>query len=480
MKQYDLIIIGSGPAGLEVEGMLADPTKKIAVIEKSQSNFGGVCINQGCMPTKHLAKCADFKANAAKASEFNIDIPKITLDVSRITAGKNQLTSQLRTKHQGHIPADIIFGHGRFINNKTIEVTKDNGEKEQLSADKIVIATGSRPSTLRGIDTDGTFIKNSDHFLNNQTLPKNLLIIGGGVIGMEFASIYNTFGSKVTIVEAAPTVLPNEDQDTGMLAKELLEKKGIEIHTNLFIASAVVENNQVNCTFKRSFAPEIESTLSSGTFDQVLVAVGRTPNTDDLGLDNTDITLTKGFINVDEYLETEVKGVYAAGDIITTMMLAHTAVYEAMVITSNMKQPLSMKNNNSAVPRVVFTNPEIAGVGLTEREAKQQFCDIKVINFPMEANGKNFIEHMTDGRIKLIFSGEELTLVGASIIGKAATEVIHELTLAVTHKLTHMDLKHTIHAHPTTSEIIWFTVFKGMLADSTESYMQMMKEKMGK
>lgn len=470
MRDFDLIIIGSGPAGLEVEHMLGDPEKRVCILDKSPSKYGGVCVNTGCMPTKHLAKCAEIIEISKKAKEFSLNIPEIDVNLSDITDGKMHLTSMLSGFHQSTTNSEIMFGEAKFISNKVLDVTKSDGEKEQITAENIVIATGSRPATLPFIEVDGHYICNSDQLLDNREIPNSMLIIGGGVIGLEFASIYRSYGSEVTIVEAAPVLLPNEDIDTGMMTKELLEKRGIQVFTNHKITSAIINESKVDCTFEGT-------SLESQTYDKVLVCVGRLPNTDNIGLENTDITLTKGFIDVNDSLEVSVSGIYAAGDIISTLMLAHTAVYEAMVITANLNAPGSMSNRNQIAPRVIFSNPEIAGVGLIEREAKEKYGAIKVINFPMEANGKNVIEHMTDGRVKLIFAEENLTLVGASIIGKLATELIHELTLAVTHKLTYLDLKHTIHAHPTTSEVIWFALFKGMLADSTEKFMKMMNEK---
>ena len=470
MEEYDLIILGTGPAGLEIEMMLGDPTKKICMIDEQASTLGGVCVNTGCMPTKYLTTCAEILETAERAKEFSIQIPGVSMDFCNIVKCKQQMSCMLRNLHRDESNAEIIYGHARFVENKIIEITKENGEKERVTAEEIVIATGSRPRSIPNIAFDGQYICTSDDIQNIDTVPKTLLIVGGGVIGLEFASIFKTFGSDVTVIEAAPMILPNEDMDTGMLAKELFEKNSIDVHTNTCLNSAKVSNHQVVCEFSGE-------TLASGSYDRVLIAIGRIKNTDDLGLENTDITTTKGSVDVNEYLETSVPKVYAAGDIIPTMMLAHSAVYESLVITSNMKKSNSMKNINRAVPRVVFSNPEIAGVGLTEKEAKELYGDIKVINFPMLLSGMNMITHQTDGRLKLIFSGTDLVLIGASIIGRLATELIHELTLAVTYKMTFYDLKNMIHAHPSTSEVIWFSVLKGMLLDSTECFIEMMKDK---
>ena len=470
MKKYDVVILGSGPAGLEVSNMLSQANKKICLIEKDSEAFGGVCVNKGCMPTKHLAKAADVLELSRKAHEFGIEVPSVKPRMDQIHNMKENLINMLGGMHQKHTQSEIIFGHGRFVSNSEVEVTKKDGSTERITANEFVIATGSRPRSLPSLKIDGEYICTSDELLNNNIIPNNMLVVGGGVIGLEFASIYKSYGSEVTIVEATPRIMPNEDVDTSMMVQELLQKRGITIMPSTSIDKAEIEEGKVRCSFKGT-----EET--SNTYDKVLVGVGRQPNTDDLGLENTDVRLENGFIQVDDYLQTDVKHIYAAGDVIETLMLAHTAVYESMVITTNMINPRSMSYTNKVAPRVVYTQPEIAAVGLTESEAREIHGQIKVINFPMKMNGKTIIEHMTEGRIKLIYKSDDKVLVGASIIGKSATEIIHELTLAVTHGLTIDDIKNTVHAHPTVAEGIWFTAIKGVPFDSTQEFMVSMRQK---
>jgi len=472
MKQYDLIILGSGPAGLEVEGMINNQDMKICIVDKNPMSIGGVCVTKGCMPTKFLAKYADIVETPSKLHDFGVSVPSINFDLAQITTGKNNFVSKLSHKHQQHLQADIVLGHARFRSNNIIEVTNNDGQTIEIKGKKIVIATGSRPSTLPHVKTDGKYIINSDHMLNNTRVPNKLLIVGGGVIGLEFASIYASFGSDVTIVEAAPTLLPREDFDTGKMIETIFANRNIQTKTNSKLRSATIINDKIHCTF--------DNDEDTSIYDQVLVSTGRIPNTNDLGLEHTDVVINGSFIEVNDSLQTAVPTIYAAGDVIDTAMLAHTAVFEAMVIADHINGYHTMTNNNSSVPRIIFTKPEIAGVGLTERQAKQQFSDVRIINFPKKMNGKNMIEHQTDGRLKLVFKGDELTLIGASIVGHLATEIIHELTLAVTHELTYYDLKNTIHAHPTSSEIIWFAINKGQLMNSTEEYVAHTKQMMSK
>lgn len=469
MKKYDVVILGSGPAGLEVSAMLSKTNKKICLIEKNSEAFGGVCVNKGCMPTKHLVKAAEVLELGRKAHEFGIELPSIRPKMDQIHNMKENLVNMLGGMHQKHTQADIIFGHGRFVSNHEVEVTKEDGTSERITGNQFIIATGSRPRRIPGLEIDGEYICTSDELLNNNIIPENLLVVGGGVIGLEFASIYKSYGSDVTIVEAAARIMPNEDVDTSMMVQDLFQKRGVHIMPATNVNSAEIKDGKVMCSFQNE---EIDTSI----FDKVLVAVGRQPNTDDLGLENTDIKLENGFIQVDDYLQTDVPHIYAAGDVIQTLMLAHTAVYESMVITSNMIKPRSMAYTNKVAPRVVYTRPEIAAVGLTEAEAREVHGQIKVINFPMSMNGKTIIEHMTDGRIKLIYKADDKVLVGASIIGKSATEIIHEMALAITHGLTIDDLRNTVHAHPTVAEGIWFAAMKGMPFDSTHEFMASMQQ----
>jgi len=471
MKKYDVVVLGSGPAGIEVCNMLSQTNKKVCLIEKNLDAFGGVCVNKGCMPTKHLVKVAEVIESGKSAFEFGVEIPSVKPNMEQIYKMKEMLVGKLGGMHQQHLSAEVIYGQGRFVNNEEVEVILPDGSKESVSGEQFVIATGSRPKTLPNIDIDGKYICTSDDLLNNSVIPQKMLVVGGGVIGLEFASIYKSYGSDIKIVESAPRIMLNEDFDTSAMVEELFIKRGIEVQTQTYVEKAEIVDEKVKCIFAGNNSCE-------ETFDQVLIGVGRQPNTDDLGLENTNIKLDKGFIQVDDYLQTDVKHIYAAGDVISTLMLAHTAAYESVVVSTNMMQPESMPYKNKVAPRVAYTKPEISSVGLTEVEAKQEYGQIKVINFPMMMNGKTIIEHDTDGRIKLVYKAEDGVLIGASIIGKGATELIQELTLAVTHGLTINDLKNTVHAHPTVAEVIWFAALKGQPFNSTQEHMENMA-KMG-
>ncbi|WP_066495123.1 dihydrolipoyl dehydrogenase [Abyssisolibacter fermentans] len=467
MKKFDVVVLGSGPAGIEVCTILSQSNKRVCLIEENPNAFGGVCVNKGCMPTKHLVKVAEVIESGKKAHEFGVKISSIEPNMEQIHNMKEMLVNKLGSMHQKHTSAEIIFGHGRFVSNDEVEVMHTDGSIERVTGNQFVIATGSRPRLIPGIEIDGQYVCTSDELLDNNVIPEKLLVVGGGVIGLEFASIYKSYGSDVTLIEAAPRVMPNEDVDTSMMVQDLFSKRGIGIYPATSIEKAEVGDGKVICTFTGSYS-------DGASFDKVLIGVGRQPNTDDLGLENTDIEVDKGFIKVNDYLQTNVPHIYAAGDVVPTLMLAHTAAYESMIITTNMMQPGSIPYNNKVAPRVVYTKPEIASVGLTEAEAHKAYEKIKVINFPMAMNGKTVIEHATEGRIKLIYKSDDGVVLGASIVGKGATELIHELTLAVTHGLTINDLKNTVHAHPTLSESVWFAVLKGQPFSSTQEFMASM------
>jgi dihydrolipoyl dehydrogenase len=469
MKSYDVLILGSGPAGLELCYMLAGTGKSVCFIEKEEKSFGGACVNYGCMPTKQQVQSAEFVSAGTKASQFGVVHGTARIDMKTIFQQKNGLIGQLSHLHKEMTQADKIYGHGRFIGNEVIEVTKVDGHVEQVRGDIILIGTGARPRLIPGIEIDGKVVCTSDDLLNNDTIPKRLLVVGGGVIGLEFASIYRAFGSDVTVIEAMSQLMPNEDSDTGEIVQQCLEARGIKVCVNTFLDQIEVSGDLAQCSFKGD-----NSGLES--YDKVLIGIGRQPNIDNIGLENTDIDVDKGFIKVDDYLQTKVSHIYAAGDVISTAMLAHTAVYEAMIIAANLKDPKSKRYENKVTPRVVYSSPEIAATGLTEKDAQEQYDDIRVINFPLEMSPKAIICKETEGRVKLIYRAGCGTLVGANLIGKASTEVIHELNLAVTCGLTIEQLKNTVHAHPTMSESIWFALLKGQPFQSTAEWMAAMQE----
>lgn len=472
IKRYDLVIIGSGPAGLEVNYMLGTSGKTVCFIEKSENFFGGNCVNRGCMPTKLMLKSAMVLETIKKAGQFGIETSLPKPDLKEIYQLKANLIQGLSSRHNGMTQAEKMYGHGRFLNNEVMEVTNEDGTIEHIQGKNIVIATGARPRLIPGIEIDGAIVCTSDELLENDKLPERMLVVGGGAIGLEFASMYKSFGTEVTLVEAQPFILPTEDPDTGMVTRQCLEDRNIKVFTSTCVKNIDIKNNKAVCLFKG----ELNTTE---IFDKILIGIGRQPNIDNIGLENTDIEVENGFIRVNDQLQTTVSHIYAAGDVIPSLMLAHTAVLEAKVIAGNLKIPGSMTYENKIAPRVIYTHPEIASTGLTETEARELHHDIKVINFPFAMSPKGIVDNATEGRLKLVYREKDGILLGANIIGQAATEIIHELNLAVTCGLTIQQLGNTVHAHPTMAEAIWFAILKGVPFNSTDEFTLSLNKKIG-
>jgi len=341
----------------------------------------------------------------------------------------------------------VIKGVGTLIDSKTVGIL---GESEKISADSIIIATGSKPSTIpiKGIDEPGVIT--SDDALTMEQLPKSIIIIGGGVIGLEFAQILHRMGSKVTIVEMMPQILPTEDTGIANMFEDILKKEGIEIFTNATVTGIRNAEQQMKIV---SFTTKEGNGEQERTAEKVLLSVGRRPNTDDLGVNNLGLASDKDRLVVNERMETNVPGVYAIGDVIGGLMLAHVAMEEGKCAVEN-SLGADCKIDYRAVPRCVYTSPEVAGVGLTEAEAKDKYGDIKVGQFPFMASGKALILNETAGMVKIIADAHYGQILGVHILGPQATELVAEAVLGIKIEATFDDIASTIHAHPTLSEAV--------------------------
>ena len=446
---FDLAIIGAGPGGYVAALRAARSGIKVALIEKDQ--VGGTCLNRGCIPTKALAASAHIAlviANEVKQSTETrgIATPAIELwrarnDLTRAQSRKDQIVCELRSGVGQLLKAagiEIIKGAANFVQSNRIEVDGD-----PLDAGKIIIATGSAWWVPQGLKLDGKFIVSSDEALSWNETPKSLVIVGGGVIGCEFASIFSAFGSKVTIVEAMSSILPPVERSISRLLSKSFKDRGMEIFTETTVQSAEVKESTVSVK------------LSNGqekNADRVLVCVGRKPDVSAIGIDKTQIELTdRGAIKVNERFETTVKGVFAIGDVIGNWMLAHVASAEGISCVEQMTGKGEPVNYN-AIPSPIFTMPEIASVGSTAEELAARKVSFKTGRFPYAASGKARCDGETEGMAIVHVDGKGLIL-GAHFFGKDATMLASEATLAVKHGLTAHDVGGTIHAHPTISEI---------------------------
>jgi len=443
-----IIIIGGGVGGYVAAIRAAQLGAQVTLIEKD--TLGGTCLNRGCIPTKALLQSADILAKIKDAAAFGISAEKVSIDFSVITKRKEAVVKQLVAGVASLMRKNkirVIKGIGTLIDSKTVGIL---GGSDKISADSIIIATGSKASTapIKGIDEPGVIT--SDEALAMERPPKSIVIIGGGVIGLEFAQIMHRLGSKVTIVEMMPQILPAEDTDIASMLDGILGKDGIEIFTNATVSSIRSAEQKGSVV---SFTTKDGNGEQERIAEKVLLSVGRCPNTDDLGIDKMGLAMEKGRLVVSERMETNIPGVYAVGDVVGGFMLAHVAMDEGKCAAEN-SMGAERKIDYRAVPRCVYTSPELAGVGLTEAEAKEEYGEIKVGRFPFIANGKALIQNETKGLVKIIADARYGQILGVQILGPQATELIAEAVLAIRMEATFEDIASTIHAHPTLSEAV--------------------------
>lgn len=444
--QRDIVIIGGGPGGYVAAIRAAQLGGKVTLVEEKA--LGGTCLNVGCIPTKALYKNAEVVSTLKHADEFGIAVSDYTIDVAKIQERKQNVVDQLVSgidKVLGSYGVDVLDGRGTIINKNIVKVSLNNGEEREIETKNIIIATGAKPTILPipGVDLEGVITSNE--ILSFQKVPKRLAIIGGGVIGIEFAGIFNALGSEVTIFEFAPSILVKLDKDIPKRLTTSMKKQGIEIYSSTAVEE-IRENNGSLVVVAKGKKGEIEVEV-----DQVLVSAGRTPLTEGLNLDNAGIDFDKKGIKVDENYQTNIEGIYAIGDVIGGMMLAHEASHEGKSVAERI-MGADVSEGHDVVPSCIFISPEIATVGLTEEEAKEKGLNYKVGKFMFGANGKALAMGEPQGFVKVISEGEENTIIGVHIMGPHASDLIHEGTLAIRKKMSAKDISDTIHAHPTLSE----------------------------
>lgn len=425
MQKYDLAIIGSGPCGYVAGIRAAQLGMKVCVFEKDR--LGGVCLNWGCIPTKALSASAAALYNIERASEFGINVKGYDIDFQKIQERKNNIVKKLSIGIETLLKArkiDIVRGNA-ILKDNTAVISGDI----EVGANNILIATGSLPFELPGMIFDGVNILSSTHMLDLQKVPKSILIVGGGVIGCEFASIFRTFGSEITIVEMMDQLLPSEDAEIARKIEQIFKKKGIKVFTGTK-AEQIKEKSE-----------------------KTIVSVGRLPNSSGIGIEDIDIECNKGWIKVDKHFRTNVKNIYAAGDVIGGVLLAHAASREGICAVEAMADK-EVVLNYDVMPSCIFTNPEIASVGITEKKAKDKGLDTRARKFLFAGIGKAHVLGETDGFIKLVVDNSSDKILGAQIIGPHATELIAEISPCIQFGITSEKLASVIHGHPTLSEIV--------------------------
>jgi len=444
-REYDVAVIGGGPGGYVAAIRASQLGLKTAVIERDR--LGGICLNWGCIPTKALLKNAEVFQHFKNAEEWGISLQGLKFDFpsiikrSRDVALRNSKGVEYLFKKN---KIEYVQGFGRLSGKGQIEVTKEGKPKEIFSARHIILATGARARTLPGITIDSKRIITSSEAMTLSEVPKSMLIIGAGPIGVEFAYFYNTFGSHVTLVEMMPAVLPLEDREISKLLQSNLVKAGIAVLTGSRVESANDESVLVS-------TPEGKKELKA---DVVLMAVGVQGNFENMGLEAAGIKVEKSWIQVDDFGRTSSPGIYAIGDVAGPPWLAHVASREGIVCAEAIagKNPRPIDYDN--IPGCTYCQPQVASIGMTEEKALAQGYQIKVGRFPFSASGKARATNQTEGLVKLIFDAKYGELLGAHILGSEATEMIAELGVAKTLESTAAGIYGTIHAHPTLSEAI--------------------------
>jgi len=443
---YDVIIIGGGPGGYVAAIRAAQLGAKVGVVEKD--NLGGTCLNRGCIPTKALVASASLLSQVKQAGSFGINIDGFSIDFAKIMGRKNEIVNGLVNgieflfkRHK----VDKISGVGKIIQPGLVEVTDSEGNVNKISCSNIIIATGSEPALIASLGYNGTTVITSNEALELEEIPESLLVIGGGVIGCEFATIFHEMGTRVTVVEALATILPMVDQEIARRQQSILKKKGIQTKTKIMIKSVSTDNEGIVATLENG--EEIRA-------QKALISIGRTFNTKGLGLETVGIaTGPKGEILVDDYLRTNIPGIYAIGDVTNKIQLAHVASAQGLVAVDNIMGQ-ERKVDYRVVPNCIFTMPEVGSVGITTQEADQQGIKTKVGKFPFAALGKARCIEETDGIVKIITDAETDQVLGVHILGPHATDLIAEAALALQMGATARDIARTIHAHPTMAETV--------------------------
>lgn len=438
---FDLIVLGAGPGGYVAAIRASQLGLKTAVIEKK--HVGGVCLNIGCIPSKNLIRSASLLTEAKQLEAFGVQVDASRLDYAAVHAQSRKVAETLSKGVSFLLNKNnvtLVEAEGTLVDARTVKTSAG----ETLTAKNILIATGSSPRVIPGLEFDGEKVLSSDDILMTNQLPGSICIIGGGAIGCEFAYVLRSFGVAVTLVEMTPHLLPYEDEEIAKALATSFKKKGISVHLE---SKAVITAREPQVTVEIENAKGVKKAV---TVDKVLAVVGRAPNTAGIGLENLGIATERGFIPVNEHFETACPGVYAIGDVIPSPMLAHVASHEGEMAVEHMAG-IAHEAKKTYVPNCVYCEPQVAGFGITSAQAET--AGAKVYSFPFRAIGKAVAIGKSEGMVKILADGSG-KILGAHIIGAEATELIHELAIAASNGVRMQDIAGAIHAHPTLSEAI--------------------------
>ncbi len=446
---FDIVVIGSGPGGYVAAIRASQLGFKVAVVERAE--IGGICLNWGCIPTKSLLKSAQVWEYIAHANEYGITVNGAEADFEKIIQRSRNVAEQMSKGIQFLFKKNniqIIQGTAKLVSNSSVQVADAENNLQEITAKHIILATGARSKQLPNLQQDGQYIIGYRQALTLPKLPQSMIVVGSGAIGTELAYFYNAMGTKVLIVEFLPNIVPTEDEEVSKQLARSLKKNKIEIMTSASVEKVDIIEGQCLVTIKTKKGEEQHKA------DIVLSAVGITPNIENIGLEELGIIVENGKIKVDEYYNTNIKGVYAIGDIVHGPALAHVASAEAICCVENIAGHHTQKVNYNNIPGAIYTTPEVASVGLTEKKATELGYELKIGKFPFTASGKATAAGNRDGFVKLIFNAQNGELLGAHLIGLNVTEMIAELVVAKTLETTAQEIIKSIHPHPTMAEAI--------------------------
>jgi dihydrolipoamide dehydrogenase len=447
-QSYDLVIVGSGPGGYVAAIRAAQLGLKTAIVEREK--LGGICLNWGCIPTKALLRSAEVFHLMHRAAEFGFKAENVSFDLGKLVQRSRAIADRLNggvrhlmRKHK----ITVVEGQGRLAGKGKVKVEKDGKAAVDLTAKHIVLATGARARELPNLKADGKLVWTYRDALVPSTMPKSLLVIGSGAIGIEFASFYRTLGAEVTVVEVLDRILPVEDEEISAFAHKAFQKQGMTLHVKAEVTGLKRGRDNVTATI------EVNGKSQELTVDRVILAVGIVGNVEDLGLENTKVKVDRAHVVIDRWCRTGEPGVYAIGDLVGPPWLAHKAMHEGVLCVERIAgieglHPMQTGN----IPGCTYCHPQVASVGLTEKAAKEAGHEVKVGRFPFIGNGKAIALGETEGLVKTVFDAKSGELLGAHMVGAEVTELIQGYAIARTLESTEVELMHTVFPHPTLSE----------------------------
>ncbi len=447
---FDIIVIGTGPGGYVGAIRAAQLGMKIAVVERK--HLGGICLNWGCIPTKALLRTAEIYETIKHASDFGISVKGVEFDIKKVVERSRQIAAQLNggVAHLLRKNKVTVFdGIGRLNGPGKVAVEKDGQAVADLTAKHIILATGARARSLPGLEPDGKLVWTYMEAMVPEIMPKSLLVVGSGAIGIEFASFYRSLGAEVTVAEILDRVLPVEDDEISALARKAFEKQGMSIHTSTTVKALKKAENSVTATLEGG------GKTWDVTVDRVILAVGIVGNVENCGLEGTKVKVEKTHIVIDEWCRTGEPGVYAIGDVVGPPWLAHKASHEGIICVEKIAGvPGVHPLDTTRIPGCTYSRPQVASVGLTEKAAREQGHEVKVGRFPFIGNGKAIALGEPEGMVKTVFDAATGELLGAHMIGTEVTELIQGYGVAKTLETTEAELMHTVFPHPTLSEMM--------------------------